>query len=188
MHVQLNKEAFASKLLTSERHQEVPMHKNRFLTLLYANNDRHTRCLIVDMNNEERSENVVDTKESADGTKQNKRREKNGLGILRKGEVIPMLEFVFSKKFQCTKTGFYRCSMQIMIAIKRALSSVRKISENAVDTKRNADGTKKEKVKTRVTRRADRGRHEAEQEKTKGICGSPWVPILYVWARDTSKG
>ncbi|KRY35279.1 hypothetical protein T01_6199 [Trichinella spiralis] len=25
---------------------------------------------------------------------------------------------------------------------------------------------------------ADRGRHEAEQEKTKGICGSPWVPIL----------
>ncbi|KRY04512.1 hypothetical protein T12_3136 [Trichinella patagoniensis] len=24
----------------------------------------------------------------------------------------------------------------------------------------------------------DRGRHEAEQEKTKGICGSPWVPIL----------
>ncbi|KRZ82635.1 hypothetical protein T08_14415, partial [Trichinella sp. T8] len=23
----------------------------------------------------------------------------------------------------------------------------------------------------------DRGQHEAEQEKTKGICGSPWVPI-----------
>ncbi|KRZ84811.1 hypothetical protein T08_13008 [Trichinella sp. T8] len=34
----------------------------------------------------------------------------------------------------------------------------------------------------------DRGRHEAEQEKTQGICGSPWVPILKVWSRDTSKG
>ncbi|KRZ17856.1 hypothetical protein T11_1935 [Trichinella zimbabwensis] len=25
---------------------------------------------------------------------------------------------------------------------------------------------------------AARGRHEAEQEKTKSICGSPWIPIL----------
>ncbi|KRX20207.1 hypothetical protein T07_14087, partial [Trichinella nelsoni] len=28
------------------------------------------------------------------------------------------LEFIFSKKFQCTKTGFQRCAMQITIAIK----------------------------------------------------------------------
>ncbi|KRY84076.1 hypothetical protein T4D_14321 [Trichinella pseudospiralis] len=28
------------------------------------------------------------------------------------------------------------------------------------------------------TAQADRGRHEADQKKTKGICGSPWVPIL----------
>ncbi|XP_003381326.1 phosphatidylinositol 4,5-biphosphate-dependent ARF1 GTPase-activating protein [Trichinella spiralis] len=35
------------------------------------------------------------------------------------------LEFIVSKKFQCTKTGFQRCSMQITIAIKGALSSVR---------------------------------------------------------------
>ncbi|KRY29091.1 hypothetical protein T01_1929 [Trichinella spiralis] len=28
------------------------------------------------------------------------------------------LEFIVSKKFQCTKTGFQRCSMQITIAIK----------------------------------------------------------------------
>ncbi|KRY06931.1 hypothetical protein T12_15685 [Trichinella patagoniensis] len=88
------------------------------------------------------------------------------------------LEFVFSKMFHCTKTGFQRCAMQITITIKGALSSVR--------------AHLKEKAKTRVTRRADRvrhqadhgrhetdrGRHEAEQEKAKGICGSPWVPIL----------
>ncbi|KRZ95398.1 hypothetical protein T08_2626 [Trichinella sp. T8] len=76
-----------------------------------------------------------------------------------------------SKKFQCTKTGFQRSAMQITIAIKGALSYEQR---------------RKEKAKTRVIRRAsshgrhetDRGRHEAEQEKTKGICGSPWVPIL----------
>ncbi|KRY41206.1 hypothetical protein T01_10377 [Trichinella spiralis] len=28
------------------------------------------------------------------------------------------LEFIFSKKLQCTKTGFQRCAMQITIAIK----------------------------------------------------------------------
>ncbi|KRX33133.1 hypothetical protein T06_16573 [Trichinella sp. T6] len=28
------------------------------------------------------------------------------------------LEFILSKKFQCTKTGFERCAMQITIAIK----------------------------------------------------------------------
>ncbi|KRX30590.1 hypothetical protein T05_8807 [Trichinella murrelli] len=30
-----------------------------------------------------------------------------------------------NKKFQCAKTGFERCAMQITIAIKGALSSVR---------------------------------------------------------------
>ncbi|KRZ92376.1 hypothetical protein T08_6510 [Trichinella sp. T8] len=35
------------------------------------------------------------------------------------------LQFILSKKFQCTKTGFQRCAMQITIAIKGALSSVR---------------------------------------------------------------
>ncbi|KRY16508.1 hypothetical protein T12_13633 [Trichinella patagoniensis] len=28
------------------------------------------------------------------------------------------LEFILRKKFQCTKTGFERCAMQITIAIK----------------------------------------------------------------------
>ncbi|KRX33498.1 hypothetical protein T05_14434 [Trichinella murrelli] len=28
------------------------------------------------------------------------------------------LKFIFTKKFQCTKTGFQRCAMQITIAIK----------------------------------------------------------------------
>ncbi|KRY62871.1 hypothetical protein T4D_1341 [Trichinella pseudospiralis] len=31
------------------------------------------------------------------------------------------------------------------------------------------------------------GQHEAEQENKKGICGSPWVSILYFWAKDTLK-
>ncbi|XP_003380158.1 hypothetical protein Tsp_05878, partial [Trichinella spiralis] len=44
---------------------------------------------------------------------------------------------------------------------------------------------KKKRKHGRFVEEADRGRHEtdhrrheAEQEKTKGICGSPWVPIL----------
>ncbi|KRZ00209.1 hypothetical protein T4B_10882 [Trichinella pseudospiralis] len=43
---------------------------------------------------------------------------------------------------------------------------------------------RKEKAKTRTaqsisqTHETDRGRHEAVQRKTRGICGSPWVPIL----------
>ncbi|KRY17516.1 hypothetical protein T12_13675, partial [Trichinella patagoniensis] len=35
------------------------------------------------------------------------------------------LEFILKEKFQCTKTGFQRCAMQISIAIKGALSSIR---------------------------------------------------------------
>ncbi|KRZ93691.1 hypothetical protein T08_10880 [Trichinella sp. T8] len=35
------------------------------------------------------------------------------------------LEFILKEKFQCTKTGFQRCAMQISIAIKCALSSAR---------------------------------------------------------------
>ncbi|XP_003375069.1 conserved hypothetical protein [Trichinella spiralis] len=35
------------------------------------------------------------------------------------------LEFILKEKFQCTKTGSQRCAMQISIAIKGALSSVR---------------------------------------------------------------
>ncbi|KRZ12250.1 hypothetical protein T11_16032 [Trichinella zimbabwensis] len=31
-------------------------------------------------------------------------------------------------------------------------------------------------------------RREAEQKQTKGICGSPWGPVLYVWSADISKG
>ncbi|KRY38529.1 hypothetical protein T01_5446, partial [Trichinella spiralis] len=53
------------------------------------------------------------------------------------------LEFIVSKKFQCTKTGFQRCSMQITIAIKvpyRRLGHA--LEQIADDTKRIADGTK----------------------------------------------
>ncbi|KRY26011.1 hypothetical protein T01_14847, partial [Trichinella spiralis] len=63
------------------------------------------------------------------------------------------LQFILSKEFQCTKTGFERCAMQITIAIKGALSSVRahlfvklmkqRKSENADDTKQITDTTKK---------------------------------------------
>ncbi|KRY25983.1 hypothetical protein T01_8737, partial [Trichinella spiralis] len=62
------------------------MRKNRFLAVRYANNDRHKRvpyrqlgrtCLLhLHMNNEEKSENAVDTKRNADGTMQNNKREK----------------------------------------------------------------------------------------------------------------
>ncbi|KAL1229344.1 Kinesin-like protein [Trichinella pseudospiralis] len=43
---------------------------------------------------------------------------------------------------------------------------------------------RREKAKTRTaqsrsqTHETDRGRHEAVQRKTRGICGAPWVPIL----------
>ncbi|KRX65296.1 hypothetical protein T09_9042 [Trichinella sp. T9] len=48
------------------------------------------------------------------------------------------------KKFQCTKTGFERCAMQITIAIKVKLIKQSK-SENACDTKQITDGTKQNK-------------------------------------------
>ncbi|KRZ93181.1 hypothetical protein T08_3711 [Trichinella sp. T8] len=49
-----------------------------------------------------------------------------------------------SKKFQCTKTGFERCVMQITIAIKVKLIKQSK-SENACETKQITDGTKQNK-------------------------------------------
>ncbi|KRY16510.1 hypothetical protein T12_14644 [Trichinella patagoniensis] len=96
------------------------------------------------------SENAVDMKRNADGIKQNNKRE---------------------KKFQCTKTGFERCAMQITIAIKvpyhqlgrtrsfdyvasgstcktfseyMTLNNMNKEekSQNAVDTKQNTYGMK----------------------------------------------
>ncbi|KRY35900.1 hypothetical protein T01_4431 [Trichinella spiralis] len=58
-------------------------------------------------------------------------------------------------EFQCTKTGFQRCAMQITIVIKGALSSVRahsfvklmkqSESETADDTNQITDGTKQNK-------------------------------------------
>ncbi|KRX61438.1 hypothetical protein T09_10086 [Trichinella sp. T9] len=68
--------------------------------------------------------------ENADDMKQNKRRQER-------------LKFIFTKKFQCTKTGFQRCTMQISIAINDALSSVR------VHLYKEWN---KENVKTRTTR------------------------------------
>ncbi|KRZ84824.1 hypothetical protein T08_2557 [Trichinella sp. T8] len=59
------------------------------------------------MNKEEKSQNAVDTKQNTYGMKLNNKREKT------------RYEFIFrNKKFQCTKTGFERCAMQITIAIK----------------------------------------------------------------------
>ncbi|KRX79775.1 hypothetical protein T06_12637 [Trichinella sp. T6] len=89
------------------------------------------------------------------------------------------LEFILSKRFQCTKTGFQRCAMQITIAIKGALSSVRAhfdkifdltfnilidmnneekkkrkhgrlVEQIADDMKRIADGTKQNKKRQKV--------------------------------------
>ncbi|KRX27006.1 hypothetical protein T07_1501 [Trichinella nelsoni] len=73
-------------------------------------------------------------------------------------------EFILSEKFQCTKTGFQRSVMQITIAIKGALSSVRahlfaklmkqRKSENADDTKQITDATKKNNRKQQLSRPA----------------------------------
>ncbi|KRX66806.1 hypothetical protein T09_4208 [Trichinella sp. T9] len=58
-----------------------------------------------------KSKSGVDAVRNADGMMQNDKREKT--------------EFEReNKKFQCTKTGFERCAMQITIAIKGALSSI----------------------------------------------------------------
>ncbi|KRY16605.1 hypothetical protein T12_6460 [Trichinella patagoniensis] len=55
-------------------------------------------------------------------------------------------DLIHSKKFQCTKTGFQRCAMQIN---KGALSSVKLMkqrkSENADDTNQITDGTMQNK-------------------------------------------
>ncbi|KRX85016.1 hypothetical protein T06_231 [Trichinella sp. T6] len=93
--------------------------------------------------------NAEETKLSADNTKQNNRRE--------------------HKKFQCTKTGFERCAMQITIAIKVPYHQLGRTRSFDYVASEQADHGRHE---------TDRGRHEAEQEKTQGICGSPWVPIL----------
>ncbi|KRY99543.1 hypothetical protein T4B_11901 [Trichinella pseudospiralis] len=55
--------------------------------------------------------------------------------------------------FNALKTGFRRCIMQITIAIKSLFKMKNTKSENADDTKQN-------------------------KKRTRGICGSPWVPIL----------
>ncbi|XP_003380159.1 conserved hypothetical protein, partial [Trichinella spiralis] len=60
------------------------------------------------------------------------------------------LEFNFSKKIQCTKTGFQRCAMQIAIAIK--------------------DMNDEEKKCKRRRHEMKRERHEAEQSKRKNLC------------------
>ncbi|KRX48053.1 hypothetical protein T05_7870 [Trichinella murrelli] len=57
--------------------------------------------MLVKLIKQSKSENACDTKQITDGTKQNKRRQE-----------LP------NKKFQCAKTGFERCAMQITIAIK----------------------------------------------------------------------
>ncbi|KRY05781.1 hypothetical protein T12_8680, partial [Trichinella patagoniensis] len=49
------------------------------------------------------------------------------------------LEFILSKRFQCTKTGFQRCAMQMTIAIKDMNNEEK--SESVMDTKQSADGT-----------------------------------------------
>ncbi|KRZ90374.1 hypothetical protein T08_6524 [Trichinella sp. T8] len=54
------------------------------------------------------------------------------------------LQFILSKKFQCAKTGFERCAMQITIAIKVKLMKQSK-SETADDTNQITDGTKQNK-------------------------------------------
>ncbi|KRY39292.1 hypothetical protein T03_6785, partial [Trichinella britovi] len=90
-----------------------------------------------------------DTNQNADGTKQNNRREKciSLVHIVSRHR----LEFILSKKFHCTKTGFQRCVMQITIAIKGALSYEQR---------------RKEKAKTRVIRRASRSRTTRNGSRT----------------------
>ncbi|KRY20661.1 Alpha-N-acetylglucosaminidase [Trichinella patagoniensis] len=97
----LQLETFNQTLLNSRLFHEIEL---PFALQKIPNIDQPTGNTVVvskilynHMNNEEKSEN-------ADGTKQNNKREK--------------LVTSNSKKFQCTKTGFERCAMQITIAIK----------------------------------------------------------------------
>ncbi|KRX40143.1 hypothetical protein T05_5095 [Trichinella murrelli] len=70
---------FRSMLCRDDRfdpQQEVPMHKNRFSTLRYANNDHHKGALSsVKLMKQRKSENADDTNQITDGTMQNKRRQ-----------------------------------------------------------------------------------------------------------------
>ncbi|KRZ50116.1 hypothetical protein T02_10542 [Trichinella nativa] len=96
--------------------------------------------------------------ENADATKKNNRKQETCGGCISTVHIVSRhrLEFILSKRFQCTKTGFQRCAMQITITIKGALSSVRahsckvKKSENADDTKQITDRTKQNKRRQKL--------------------------------------
>ncbi|KRX61391.1 hypothetical protein T09_1109 [Trichinella sp. T9] len=65
-------------------------------------------------------ESAVDAKQNAYGMKLNNKREKliRLVTSNRLSYNSSLEKFILSKKFQCTKTGFERCAMQITIAIK----------------------------------------------------------------------
>ncbi|KRZ42223.1 hypothetical protein T4C_11350, partial [Trichinella pseudospiralis] len=132
-----------------------------------------------------KSENADDVKQITDGTLTNKTCEEAELRVLLKGEVNPNLSSA-RERSNPLKTGFWRCIMQITIAIKIKRMKQRK-RENADDVKQITDGTltnktceevnaisfldeqrRKEYVKTRRGE-AERGRHEAEQKMTRGM-------------------
>ncbi|KRZ84914.1 hypothetical protein T08_3471 [Trichinella sp. T8] len=77
---------FRSMLCRDDRfdpQQEVPMHKNRFSTLRYANNVRHKGALSsVKLMKQRKSENADDTNQITDGTMQNKRRQEEEVDVM----------------------------------------------------------------------------------------------------------
>ncbi|KRX59930.1 hypothetical protein T09_3636, partial [Trichinella sp. T9] len=130
-----------NNLSRSTSANQVPMHKNRFPTLRYANNDRHKRCLIVKLMKQRKSEN-------ADATKKNNKRQKvyavprgsqfckSGLGILRKGErKVPMHKNRFPTLRYANNDRHKRCLIVKLMKQRK--------SENADHTKQITDATKK---------------------------------------------
>ncbi|KRX40140.1 hypothetical protein T05_485 [Trichinella murrelli] len=70
-------------LVKFDPQQEVPMHKNRFSTLRYANNDHHKGALSsVKLMKQRKSENADDTNQITDGTMQNKRRQEEEVDVM----------------------------------------------------------------------------------------------------------
>ncbi|XP_003381028.1 hypothetical protein Tsp_11005 [Trichinella spiralis] len=149
MHVQLNKEAFASKLLTSGRHK-FECTKTGFqrcsMQITIA-----IKGALSSIRTMKKKVKAWLTRKKARTARSRTREEKRAFlnfeisspnvrrRVLTKSmfllwcflpdklhsAISPVhiilrhrLEFVLSKKFQCTKTGFERCAMQITIAIK----------------------------------------------------------------------
>ncbi|KRY36809.1 hypothetical protein T01_5733 [Trichinella spiralis] len=116
------------------------------------------------------NENAVDTKRNAGGTKLNNKKEKflvylDSLRLNSKGQGYSYIVYILTELL----TSRLEFTIENMNNEEKKKRKHGRFVEEADRGRHETDHRRHE---------ADRGRHEAEQEKTKGICGSPWVPIL----------